>query len=68
MTASTCRKKYQIRENGFHKTENLSPPYGMKNSFKNTFPLDEIAFTRGVSEKWKKSTPASQKISFQEQD
>ena len=45
---------YQIRENGFHKTENLSPPYGMKNSFKNSFPLDEIAFTRGVSEKWKK--------------
>ena len=54
VTASTCRKKYQIRENGFHKTENLSPPYGMKNLFKNTFPLDEIAFTRGVSEKWKK--------------
>ena len=34
-------KKDWIGENGFHKTENPSPPCGMKNLFKNTFPLDE---------------------------
>ena len=26
---------------GSHKIENPSPPYGMKNSFKNTVPLDK---------------------------
>ena len=52
MTASTYRKKDQIRENDFHLTENLSLPYGMKNSFKNTFPLEEELLSQaGVSEK-----------------
>ena len=40
--------------NGFHKTKTPSPPYGIKNSFKNTFPLDKKYFSLAeVSEKWK---------------
>ena len=31
--------------NGFHKTKTPSPPYGIKNSFKNTFPLDKKYFS-----------------------
>ena len=39
-TVFTCGKKNQIRENGFHRTENVSPPYGLEDWFKNTLPLD----------------------------
>ena len=40
----------------------------MKNSFKNTFPLDEKYLSlAGVFEKWKKLTSTSKKISFHEQ-
>ena len=40
----------------------------MKNSFKNTFPQDQKYLPlAGVSEKWKKLTFISQKISFHEQ-
>ena len=35
-------KKNHITENCFHKIENTSSPYRMKNSFKNTFSLDKI--------------------------
>ena len=57
-----------MRENGFHKTENPSSLCRMKNSFKNTFPLDKRYLKlAGVSEKWKKLTPTSQKFSFHEQ-
>ena len=53
---STCRKKYWRRENGFHKRENPSPPYGMKNLFINTLPLDiEYLSLAKVSEKWEKN-------------
>ena len=55
---STCRKK-KI------KYEKTAPPYGMKNSFKNTFPLDKKYLSlAGASEKCKKLTFISQKISF----
>ena len=47
--------------------ENPSPPYGMKNSFKNTFPLGQNLSLAEVSEKWKKLTSTSQKTSFHEQ-
>ena len=40
LTVSTCRKRDEIRENGFLRIENASPPYGLEDSFKNTFPLD----------------------------
>ena len=57
--------KEKKREKGFCKTENPSPPYGMKNSIKNTFPLDEKYLSlAGISEKWKKLTSTGQKISF----
>ena len=40
----------------------------MKNSFKNTFPLDKKYLSlAGVSLKWKKLTSTTQKISFHEQ-
>ena len=43
-----------MRKNGFHKTKNSSPPCGMKNSIKNTFPLDKKYLSLAeVSEKWK---------------
>ena len=46
----------------------MSPPNGMKNSFENTFLLDKkyLSLAR-VSEKWKKLTSTSQKISFHKQ-
>ena len=40
----------------------------MKNSVKDTFPLDKKYLSlAGVSEKWKKLTPTSQKNNFHEQ-
>ena len=49
-------------------TENASPPYGLENSFKNTFPLDgkKLSLER-VSEKREKISSTSQKISFHKQ-
>ena len=65
---STCRKKRSNKRKGFHKTENPSQPYGMKNSVKNTFPLDKKYLSLvGVSEKWEKITSTSQKTSVHEQ-
>ena len=55
MKIFACRKKKdEIRENSFQKTENPSPPYGIKHLLKNTV----------LSEKWKKLTSTSQKISL----
>ena len=41
LKVSTCRKKKKNKRKRFpqHKTENPSSPCGVKNSFKNTFPL-----------------------------
>ena len=49
-------------------TENASPPYGLENSFKNTFPRDgkKLSLER-VSEKREKISSTSQKISFHKQ-
>ena len=53
----------------FLQDRNPSPPCGMKNSFKNTFPLEENCLSlAGVSKKWKKLTPTKQKISFSDQE
>ena len=30
-----------MKENGFHRIEIVSPPYGLEDSFKNAFPLDK---------------------------
>ena len=57
-----------MRQKSFFNIENPSPPNGMKTSFKDTFPPDEKYISlAGVSEKWKKLTSSSQKISFDEQ-
>ena len=53
------KKNDKYEKKGFHKTENPSPPYRMKNSFKNTFPQDKDISLAGVSEKL---TSTSQKI------
>ena len=49
-------------------TEYASPPYGLEDSFKNTFPLDGKKISlEGVSEKWEKISSTCQKISFHKQ-
>ena len=51
------QKKDSTREKDFHKTETPYPPYGIKNLFKNTFPLGKKQLSlAGVSEKKKKKT------------
>ena len=58
-----------MRENGFHRTENASPPYELENSFKHMFSLDGKQLSlEGVSEKWEKISSTSQKISFRKQE
>ena len=52
------QKKDSTREKDFHKTETPYPPYGIKNLFKNTFPLGKKQLSlAGVSEKKKKNLP-----------
>ena len=54
-----------VKEKKKIKYEKTAPPYGVKNSFKNTFPLNKKYLSlAGASEKWKKLTFISQKISF----
>ena len=61
-------KNIKQEKTGFHKTEDPSPPYRMKNPFKNTSLLDKKYLSlAGMSEKWKKSTSTGQKISIHEQ-
>ena len=52
-------KKYWIRENGFHRTENASLWYGLEDLFKNR----KIAFTRRSIWQMEKISSTSQKIS-----
>ena len=40
MTVSASRKNISSKVDGFHYRENPVPLAGMKDSFKNTFPLD----------------------------
>ena len=40
MTVSASRKKLSIKVDGLHEKGNPSPIAGMKDSFKNIFPLD----------------------------
>ena len=47
----------------------MSPPYGLENLFKNTFPRDGKQLSlEGVSEKWQKINSTNQKISFHKQE
>ena len=58
-----------LREHGFHRTENASPPCRLEDSFKKTFPLDGKKLSlEGVSKKWEKISSNSQKISFHKQE
>ena len=41
MTVSASRKELSSKVDGFNYRENPSPIAGMKDSLKNTFPLDE---------------------------
>ena len=40
VTVSVSKKELSIKIDGFHERENPSPIAGMKDSLKNTFPLD----------------------------
>ena len=65
VTISASRKVQSSKVGGYHLRENLSPIAGTKDSLKNTFPLDKKYLSlAGVSEKWKKLTSTSQKVSF----
>ena len=62
-----CRET--LRENGFHRTENASPPCRLEDSFKKTFPLDGKKLSlEGVSKKSEKIGSNSWKISFHKQE
>ena len=58
------QKKDSTREKDFHKTETPYPPYGIKNLFKNTFPLGKKQLSlAGVSEKKKKKNLPRKSVS-----
>ena len=66
MTVSASRKKLSSKVTVSIREKNPSPIAGMKDSFKNTFPLDKKKkiFQEVISEKIQKMVCASQKTRF----